>query len=75
MTCQSAARDAVEHLALEQDAGDISPGGGGERGVRGGRADFEALSSLLLSSGLQGQTNVLPTQFQPCREKPRDSPK
>lgn len=42
-------------------------GGGqcGERGRGGGGADFEALCSLLLSSGLQGQTNVLPTQFQP----------
>lgn len=69
MTCQSAARNAVEHLVPEQEAGDISPGGrvkkGKGRGGKGG-ADFEALCSLLLSSGLQGQTNVLPTQFQPC---------
>lgn len=32
MTCQSAARDAVEHLVLIQDPGDISPGGWGEKG-------------------------------------------
>lgn len=31
MTCQSAACDAVEHLVLWQDAGEISPGGRGEK--------------------------------------------
>lgn len=31
MTCQSAARDTVEHLVLWQDAGEISPEGGGEK--------------------------------------------
>lgn len=32
MTCQSAARDAVEHLVLVQDPSDISPGDGEKGG-------------------------------------------
>lgn len=39
----------------------------------GGGADFEALFSILLGSGLQGLANILPTQFQPCLEKQIDS--
>lgn len=74
--------DAGEHQVLEQDTGEISPGGRRERGkeclgsgggfrnwekkVAGGRADFEALYSFLLGFCLQGFANILPTQFQAC---------
>lgn len=53
MTCQSAACDAVEHQVLRQDAGEISPGRGGDAGER--REGGERVSGFSGKEGTEGR--------------------